>query len=54
MRSKKIILMAFGEVKADAIKQMIDGPVTTHLPASVLQNHNDVIVIIDEAAASKL
>ncbi|WP_313537048.1 glucosamine-6-phosphate deaminase [Enterococcus sp.] len=53
-RSKKIILMAFGEVKADAIKQMIDGPVTTHLPASVLQNHNDVIVIIDEAAASKL
>ncbi|MGX7350566.1 glucosamine-6-phosphate deaminase [Enterococcus canis] len=54
MKSKKILLMAFGEGKADAIKGMIEGPVTTHLPASVLQNHDDVVVIIDEAAASKL
>lgn len=54
MKSKKIILMAFGEVKADAVKGMIDGDVTPELPASVLQNHPDVTVIIDEAAASKL
>ncbi|OTN75570.1 glucosamine-6-phosphate deaminase [Enterococcus sp. 8G7_MSG3316] len=54
MRSKKIILMAFGEVKAGAIQKMIEGPITNELPASVLQNHNDVVVIIDEAAASKL
>lgn len=54
MKSKKIILMAFGEAKADAVKGMIDGEVTTDLPASVLQNHEDVVVIIDEAAASKL
>lgn len=54
MKSKKIILMAFGEVKADAIQAMIEGPVTEELPASILQNHDDVIVIIDEAAASKL
>lgn len=54
MQSKKILLLAFGEAKADAIKGMIEGPVTEDLPASVLQNHSDVIVIIDEEAASKL
>ena len=35
-------------------KGMIDGPVTTDMPASALQNHQDVVVIIDDAAASKL
>ncbi|MDT2756019.1 glucosamine-6-phosphate deaminase [Enterococcus asini] len=54
MRGKQIILMAFGEDKADAIHEMIEGPVTNHLPASALQNHDNVIVIVDEAAASKL
>lgn len=54
MQSKKIILMAFGDTKAEAIKAMLEGPVTEELPASVLQNHDDVIVIIDEEAASKL
>lgn len=54
MKSKKIILMAFGEAKADAVKGMIDGKVTEDLPASVLQKHDDVVVIIDEDAASKL
>jgi glucosamine-6-phosphate deaminase len=54
MQSKKILLMAFGTDKADAIKGMIDGEVTVDLPASVLQNHDDVTVIIDEDAASKL
>ncbi len=33
---------------------MIDGPVTTDMPASALQNHQDVVIIIDDAAASKL
>ena len=54
LQSKKILLMAFGTDKADAIKGMIDGEVTVDLPASVLQNHADVTVIIDEDAASKL
>jgi len=54
MKSKKIILMAFGKAKADAVKDMIDGKVTEDLPASVLQKHDDVVVIIDEDAASKL
>ena len=54
MQSKKSLLKAFGTDKADAIKGMIDGEVTVDLPASVLQNHADVTVIIDEDAASKL
>lgn len=54
MKGKKMILMAYGEAKAEAIKGMIDGPVTTDMPASALQNHQDVFVIIDDAAASKL
>lgn len=54
MKGKKMILMAYGEAKAEAIKGMIDGPVTTDMPASALQNHQDVVVIIDNAAASKL
>lgn len=54
MKSKKILLLAFGEDKADAIQKMVEGPVTNHVPASVLQNHPDVTVIIDKAAASKL
>lgn len=54
LKGKKVILMAYGEAKADAIKGMVDGPVTTDLPASALQNHSDVVVIVDDAAASKL
>lgn len=54
MKGKKMILMAYGEAKADAIKGMIDGSVSVDLPASALQNHSDVVVILDEGAASKL
>ncbi|MFD1671236.1 glucosamine-6-phosphate deaminase [Agrilactobacillus yilanensis] len=54
MKSKKIILLAFGEAKADIIKETIEGPITTDVPASVLQNKEDVTIILDEAAASKL
>ena len=54
MSSKEILLLAFGENKADAIKGMVEGEVTEELPASVLQNHPNVTVIVDEAAASKL
>ncbi|THE09365.1 glucosamine-6-phosphate deaminase [Enterococcus hirae] len=54
LKGKKILLMAYGENKAEAIQGMIKGPVTTDMPASVLQNHENVVVIVDEAAASKL
>lgn len=54
MNSKKILLLAYGSKKADAIKGMLEGEVTEELPASILQKHEDVVVIIDEGAASKL
>jgi glucosamine-6-phosphate deaminase len=54
MKGKKIILMAFGEEKAEAIANTINGPLTTDVPSSILKNHDDVTIIIDEAAASKL
>ena len=54
MQSKMVVLMAYGKDKADAINQMINGPISEELPASVLQNHPNVVVIVDEAAASEL
>lgn len=54
MKSKQILLVAYGESKADAIAGMIEGPVTEEMPASVLQRHDNVTVLIDKAAASKL
>lgn len=54
MNSKKIVLLAFGEAKQDAIKAMIEGPVTEEVPASILQDHPDVTIICDETAAAKL
>lgn len=54
MKSKHILLEAYGDKKAQAIQKMIEGPVTTDVPASVLQNHPNVTVIIDEDAASLL
>ncbi len=52
--SKKILLFAYGEEKADAIASFFNGDITEDLPASALKNHNDVTIIMDEAAASKL
>ncbi|MDN6195471.1 MAG: glucosamine-6-phosphate deaminase, partial [Atopostipes suicloacalis] len=54
MKAKKIVLIAYGEKKADAIKNMIEGPVTEDVPASILQKHDNVVVILDDAAAKKL
>ena len=54
MKAKKILLVAYGANKAQAIKGMVEGPVTTDCPASILQKHGDVIAIVDEEAASLL
>ena len=54
MKSKEVLVLASGVEKADAVKGMIEGSVTEECPASALQNHPNVIVIVDEAAASKL
>ena len=54
MSAKKILLVANGEGKAEIIYKMVAGEITPQVPASVLQLHNDVIVVVDEAAASML
>ena len=54
MRSKKILIMANGEGKADIIRDSFFGPITPKVPASVLQLHNDVTLVADEAALSKI
>ncbi len=54
MQAKSIILFAYGLEKAEAIKRMVTGPVTEDMPASILQKHPDVRLIIDAAAASAL
>lgn len=53
-KSKKIILLAFGQAKADAIASMKSNLITTQCPVSLLKLHQDVTIILDEAAASKL
>lgn len=54
MKSKKIIVIASGESKAEAVKLMVNGKISTNMPASMLQMHRDVVVIVDEAAAKLL
>ncbi len=54
MRSKKILLIATGEKKAKAIKAMVSGEITPQIPCSVLNEHSDVVVMLDKAAASLL
>lgn len=54
MQSRGIILLAAGQEKADAVAGMVSGKITPELPASVLQLHPNVTVIVDEAAASKI
>ncbi|NLM52340.1 MAG: glucosamine-6-phosphate deaminase [Firmicutes bacterium] len=54
LKAKKILLMANGKTKAEAIKGTLSGKITTKIPASFLQLHRDLTVIIDEEAASLL
>ena len=54
MSAKRILLLASGKEKADAIAAAVRGPVTPDLPASVLQLHPDATFVVDAAAASKL
>jgi glucosamine-6-phosphate deaminase len=54
MEAKQLLLLASGEAKADAIKATIEGPITAHYPATIVQLHRFATVLIDRAAASKL
>ena len=54
MAAKNVLLIATGENKAEAIKGMIEGPVSEECQASLLQNHPHCTVIIDEGAGKLL
>lgn len=54
MSAKKILLLASGKNKSEIIKKMLLGKVTPHIPASILQFHPDVTIVIDQDAASEL
>jgi len=54
MNSKKIILLVSGVSKAEVIEKAINGKINPNLPASILQLHNDVTIILDKEAASYL
>lgn len=54
MKAKNILLIATGANKAQAVKDMLEGPIDESCPASILQKHDSVVVIVDEPAASLL
>ncbi|MEX0823128.1 MAG: glucosamine-6-phosphate deaminase [Balneolaceae bacterium] len=54
LKAKKIYLMAWGEPKANVIREAVEGEITDRVPATFLQNHENTKVILDAAAASEL
>ena len=53
-KAKRIVLMAWGENKADIIKRTVEGEMSDDVPATYLQAHGNCSFVIDRAAASKL
>lgn len=54
LRARHLVLLAFGERKAEAVAGAVEGPLSSSLPGSAVQLHQRVTVLVDEAAASKL
>lgn len=54
MAARRVLLIASGEAKAEALYRMICGPITPACPASILQLHGDVVVVGDRAALEKV
>jgi len=54
LSAKKIILMGWGQLKAPVLQKAVEGHVTEQIPASLLQQHNDCIFVLDAMAASEL
>ncbi|MGR9047537.1 glucosamine-6-phosphate deaminase [Halobacillus faecis] len=53
MTSKHILLLASGEQKAEAVHRLLHGPIDEQFPASILQKHSNVTVVVDELAFQK-
>jgi glucosamine-6-phosphate deaminase len=54
MEAREIYMMAWGQHKAEMVKKSVEGPITSAVPASYLQDHNQVRFFVDMAAAEKL
>jgi glucosamine-6-phosphate deaminase len=54
LQAEAVVLLATGRSKADCIERVVHGPLSTALPASFLQLHHDVEIILDKAAAERL
>lgn len=54
LQSRKILCSVPDARKAEAVALSVDGPITPHVPGSILQNHADVTLVLDESSASKL
>ena len=54
LRARHLVLLAFGEGKAGAIADAVEGPVSASRPGSAIQLHPHATVVVDEAAASRL
>ena len=54
LSAKKIILMAWGEDKAEAVKAVAEGKMDAAIPATLLQRHEDITLYVDEPAAEQL
>ncbi|MDR0711748.1 MAG: PIG-L family deacetylase [Prevotellaceae bacterium] len=54
MRAQRIILLAWSESKAPIVRKVVEGEATDQIPASLLQNHPNIEIVVDETAASLL
>ena len=54
LSARSIVLIATGEAKSDAVRAMLEGGVTTRVPASFLQLHPQVTVMLDDLVAGGL
>ena len=54
MSARKVIMLAFGKGKADAVRAMVNGEIDPKCPASILQLHRNVTVLLDREAAAEL
>ena len=54
MQARKVLVVVSGADKAEILKKVVEGPITPLVPASILQLHNDVTIVADAAALSKI
>ncbi len=54
MSARRVVLLAFGEHKAEIVKRTVEGEVSSEVPATFLQDHENCLMVLDEAAAGEL